>query len=74
MLKILGTFMNKIVNSQRGNVFFALFGAVAFIGVLGAATMSFMKGPLKTSVTLSRMSVYARVFPRLCSRASQKTP
>lgn len=43
--------------SQNGNVFFALFGAVAFVGVLGAATMSFMKGPLQTSVTLSRMSV-----------------
>lgn len=43
--------------TQAGNVFFALFGAVAFVGVLGAATMGFMKGPLKTSVTLSRMSV-----------------
>ncbi|MBL4590115.1 MAG: DUF1566 domain-containing protein [Alphaproteobacteria bacterium] len=49
--------MNKVVKFQRGNIFFALFGAVAFIGVLGAATMSFMKGPLKTSVTLSRISV-----------------
>ncbi len=49
--------MENHVKYQRGNVFFALFGAVAFIGVLGAATMSFMKGPLKTSVTLSRMSV-----------------
>ncbi len=42
---------------QRGNIFFALFGAVAFMGVLGTATMTFMKGPLKTSSTLSRMSV-----------------
>ncbi|MBL4590116.1 MAG: DUF1566 domain-containing protein, partial [Alphaproteobacteria bacterium] len=49
-------YKNRIKN-QKGNVFFALFGAVAFIGVLGAATMSFMKGPLKSSVTLSRVTV-----------------
>ena len=42
---------------EAGNIFFALFGAVAFVGVLGAATMSFIKGPLKTSVTISRMSI-----------------
>lgn len=49
--------MRRFTTSQRGNVFFALFGAVAFVGVLGAATMSFVKGPLKTSVTVSRLSV-----------------
>lgn len=42
--------------NQRGNVFFALFGAVAVMGVLGAGVMSFMKGPLQSSVKVTRQN------------------
>jgi len=42
--------------SEAGNIFFALFGAVALIAILGGATMSFMKGPLATSVKLTKMN------------------
>lgn len=39
---------------QSGNIFFALFGVVALIGVLGAGVMTFIKGPLTTSVNLTK--------------------
>lgn len=38
---------------ERGNVFFALFGAVALVGVLGAGIMSTMRGPLSTMVQVN---------------------
>ncbi|MGH1397598.1 MAG: tail fiber domain-containing protein [Alphaproteobacteria bacterium] len=38
---------------ERGNVFFALFGAVAVVGVLGAGIMSTMRGPLTTMVQVN---------------------
>lgn len=41
---------------QRGNIFFALFGAVAVMGVLGAGVMTFMKGPLQSSVRITKMN------------------
>ncbi|OIN87981.1 MAG: hypothetical protein AUJ12_00145 [Alphaproteobacteria bacterium CG1_02_46_17] len=41
---------------QAGNVFFAILGAVALVGVLGAGVMTFMKGPLATSVKITRMN------------------
>lgn len=41
---------------QSGNVFFAIFGAVALIGLLGASVMTFMKGPLATSVKLTKIN------------------
>ncbi len=42
--------------SELGNVFFAIFGAVALVGLLGAAIMTFMKGPLATSVRLTKIN------------------
>jgi hypothetical protein len=39
-----------------GNIFFALFGAVALVGILGAGVMTFMKGPLATSIKLTRQN------------------
>ena len=39
---------------ERGNVFFTLFGAVALVGVIGAATSSLMRGPVGTVVTLNQ--------------------
>ncbi len=41
--------------SERGNVFFTLFGAVAVVGVLGAGIMSTMRGPLSTMVDVNRI-------------------
>jgi len=41
---------------QSGNIFFALFGAVALVGILGAGVMTFMKGPLATSVKITRIN------------------
>lgn len=39
---------------ESGNVFFALFGAVALVGVVGAATSTLMRGPVGTVVTLNQ--------------------
>ena len=39
--------------NERGNIFFTLFGAVAIIGVLGAAIMATMRGPLSTMVEVN---------------------
>ncbi len=36
--------------SQKGNIFFMLFGAVAVVGLLGTVTISVMRGPLSTMV------------------------
>ncbi|BBK42803.1 hypothetical protein STVA_28230 [Allostella vacuolata] len=49
----LRTFLDK-QRSTAGNIFFMLFGAVAVVGLLGSATMSHIKGPLRgmTNVTL----------------------
>gem|GEM_PF-2276506 len=49
---------NKVQLNKRqaGNIFFALFGAVALVGILGAGVMTFMKGPLATSVKITRMN------------------
>lgn len=38
------------LSSEQGNVFFALFGAIAVVGILGAGIMATMRGPLSTMV------------------------
>ena len=42
--------------SERGSVFLAIFGAVAVVGILGASVMTFMKGPLATSIKLTKIN------------------
>jgi hypothetical protein len=49
-------FLGRKIASEDGNVFLAIFGAVAMVGILGASVMTFMKGPLATSVKLTRMN------------------
>lgn len=49
--------MSQLLNRENGNVFFTLFGAVALVGVVGATTMSIMKGPIKTMTNLNRQTV-----------------
>lgn len=44
------------VQSERGNVFLAIFGAIALVGLLGASVMTFMKGPLASSVRLTKLN------------------
>lgn len=63
--------------TESGNVFFALFGAVALVGIVGVSLMSFMKGPLATSVLLTKinaaenqMAVGARVAVMAASAQS----
>ncbi|MEM8832978.1 MAG: hypothetical protein AAGB32_00410, partial [Pseudomonadota bacterium] len=43
--------------SESGNVFLMLFGAVAMVGVLGASTMTLMKGPVKTMSQVTKRTV-----------------
>ncbi|MDB5491835.1 MAG: TonB-dependent receptor, partial [Micavibrio sp.] len=39
--------------SESGNIFFMLFGAVALVGVVAAATSTLMRGPLSTVVNVN---------------------
>lgn len=39
---------------ESGNIFFTLFGAVALVGVVGAATSTLMRGPVGTVVSLNQ--------------------
>lgn len=43
--------------SQSGNIFFALFGAVGLVAVLGAATMTIMKGPVRSMAEVTKRTV-----------------
>lgn len=43
--------------SQAGNVFFALFGAVALVGVVGASSMQIMKGPVRSMSEVTKRTV-----------------
>lgn len=42
---------------EAGNVFLMLFGAVGMVGVLGASTMTVMKGPVKTMSEVTKRTV-----------------
>ncbi|MEX0956416.1 MAG: shufflon system plasmid conjugative transfer pilus tip adhesin PilV [Rhizobiaceae bacterium] len=42
---------------ESGNIFFALFGAVGLVGVLGAATMTVMKGPVRSMAEVTKRTV-----------------
>lgn len=42
---------------QSGNIFFALFGAVGLVGVVGASTMTIMKGPVRGMAEVTRQTV-----------------
>jgi hypothetical protein len=42
---------------ESGNVFMMLFGAVGMVGVIGASTMTVMKGPVKTMSQVTQRTV-----------------
>jgi hypothetical protein len=51
---------NIIQRSRRaaqGSVIFALFTAVGMVGVIGAGTMSLLKGPVKTATTVTKRTM-----------------
>lgn len=43
-----------LTDNCRGNVFLAIFGAVAMVGVLGAGVMNFSQGPVQNAITLNK--------------------
>jgi hypothetical protein len=49
--------MGRRTRSQAGNVFFTLFGAVGLVGVLGASTMTILKGPVKSMAEVTKRTV-----------------
>lgn len=49
--------LRAIRSSQSGNVFFALFGAVALVGVVGATSMQVMKGPVRSMSEVTKRTV-----------------
>lgn len=53
----LRTTIHHIRHSQSGNVFFALFGAVALVGVVGAASMQVLKGPVRSMSEVTKRTV-----------------
>jgi hypothetical protein len=42
---------------ERGSVFFALFAAVAMVGIIGAATMTVVNGPVKTMSKITSRTI-----------------
>jgi len=42
---------------ESGNVFLMLFGAVAMVGVLGASTMTVLKGPVRTMSQVTKLTL-----------------
>ena len=51
---------NKSLNkriTEAGNAFVLLFGAVGMVGVLGASTMTIMKGPVKTMSEVTKRTI-----------------
>ncbi|PPC86519.1 MAG: hypothetical protein CTY39_04880, partial [Hyphomicrobium sp.] len=49
--------LRSIRHSQSGNVFFALFGAVALVGVVGASSMQIMRGPVRSMSEVTKRTV-----------------
>ena len=43
--------------NERGNVFFTMFGAVALVGAVGAASMQVMKGPVRAMSEVTKRTV-----------------
>ncbi len=59
MLRIINKQISKcspLFTNQKGNIFFALFGAVAIVGLLGTAIVSTMRGPLTTMVKVQTLT------------------
>lgn len=44
------------MKTQNGNIFLAIFAAVALVGILGVGVSQFIRGPLTTATTLTRVN------------------
>lgn len=55
-LKLIYPLKTKCAHPEDGNIFLAIFGAIALVGLLGASVMTFMKGPLATSIRLTKIN------------------
>ena len=42
---------------EAGNIFLMLFGAVGMVGVIGASTMTVMKGPVRTMSIVTKRTI-----------------
>ena len=65
--------------SQSGNVFFTLFGAVALVGAVGAASLQVMKGPVRamsevTKRTVAENNMIASTKLAIIGAAGQQAP
>lgn len=64
-------------SSQSGNVFLAIFGAVAMVGVLGAGIMNFANGPIQNSLNINRKNnaiIDMSVVGQLAIMSATNTP
>lgn len=50
-------FLRGSKRSQSGNIFFAMFGAVALVGAIGAASMTVMKGPVRSMSEVTKRTI-----------------
>lgn len=48
---------NSLRDNQSGNIFFTMFGAVALVGAVGAASMTVMKGPVRSMSEVTKRTI-----------------
>lgn len=48
---------NSLKQNQSGNIFFTMFGAVALVGAIGAASMTIMKGPVRGMSEVTKRTI-----------------
>ncbi len=51
------SFKNESSSSESGNIFFALFGAIAMVGVLAASMNVIMRGPVTTMQAVTKRTI-----------------
>ena len=69
--------MIKEPSSENGNVFLAIFGAVAMVGILGAGIMNFSSGPVQNAINLNRnnsANVDMAIVGQLAIMSATNTP
>ncbi len=57
LLQLISKIIGGNKRSQAGNIFMMLFGSVAMVGVVGAATMTILKGPVRTMSEVTKRTV-----------------
>lgn len=49
--------INNLRQNESGNIFFTMFGAVALVGAIGAASMTVMKGPVRSMSEVTKRTI-----------------